>query len=102
MSMATDVTVARTAMAREYMPLQVQKIQAMTTLTPDIYNAELPEVFVRMLEEGRMKVRTHAMMYELLVPDKEDIFNAIQILVTKDMARDLRTWTLVSMGTPVI
>jgi hypothetical protein len=59
-------------------------------LTPDIYDANLPEIFVRMLEEGRTKVRTQAVMRELLTPDEDDMFNAIQILVTEEMAKDFK------------
>jgi hypothetical protein len=71
-------------------PLEVQRIQAACSLTPAIYDAELPEVFVWMLEEGRMQVRTQVVMRELLIPDKDDMFNAIQILVSEDMAKDFK------------
>jgi hypothetical protein len=37
---------------KEYTPLEIQKIQAGCSLTLDVYNAELPEIFTRMLEEG--------------------------------------------------
>jgi hypothetical protein len=46
--------------------------------------------FVWMLEEGRIEVRTQAMMRELLVPNKDDMFNAIQVLVLEDMAKDFK------------
>jgi hypothetical protein len=76
--------------AKEYTPLEVQKIQAGCYLTPNIYVAELPKVFTRMLKEGRTKVQVQAVMRELLNPDEDDMFNAIQILVTEEMAKDFK------------
>jgi hypothetical protein len=71
--------------------LEVQKIQAGCTLGPAIYQAELPEIFTRMLEEGRTKVRVQAVMQELLSPDEDNMFNAVQILVTEErMAKDFK------------
>jgi hypothetical protein len=84
--MAAGATAAAMA-AKEYNPFEVQKIQAACTLGPAIYQAELPEVFTRMLEEGRTKVRVQAVMRELLSPDKDNMFNAIQILATEEMAK---------------
>jgi hypothetical protein len=86
---AAGATAAATA-EREYSPFEVQCIQATCTLTPDVYSAELPEVFVRMLEEGRTKIRTQGVMRELLVPDEDDNFNAIHVLVTEEMAKDFK------------
>jgi hypothetical protein len=43
-----------------------------------------------MLEEGRTKIRTQGVMRELLVPDEDDNFNAIHVLVTEEMAKDLK------------
>jgi hypothetical protein len=75
---------------RIYTPLEIQKIQAACSLEPAIYEAELPEVFVRMLEEGRTKGRTQALMRELLSPDEDDMFHAVHILVTEEMAKDFK------------
>jgi hypothetical protein len=47
MAMAAGATVASVA-AREYTPLERQKIQLATTLTPDIYEAKMPKVFIQM------------------------------------------------------
>jgi hypothetical protein len=88
-AMAAGATVAAMA-AKEYSPLEVQRIQAACSLAPAIYEAELPEVFTRMLEEGRTKIRTQAVMRELLNPDEDDMFNAIQVLVTEEMASDFK------------
>jgi hypothetical protein len=43
-----------------------------------------------MLEEGHTKVCTQAVMRELLNPDEDDMFNAIQVLVMEEMARDFK------------
>jgi hypothetical protein len=51
-AMAASTAVAASAV-KEYTPLEVQIIQAACTLPSDIYEAELPEVFTRVLEEGR-------------------------------------------------
>lgn len=75
---------------KDYTPLEIQKIQAGCSLTPDVYEAELPEIFSRMLEEGRTSIRTQALMREMLMPDEEDMFNAIQVLVSEDMAKDFK------------
>jgi hypothetical protein len=85
-------TAATASTAKEYTaPLKIQKIQGECTLTPDVYDAEqLPEIFSRMLEEGRTSIRTQALMREMLQPDKEDMFNAVQVLVSKEMAKDLK------------
>jgi hypothetical protein len=88
-AMAGGATVAATA-AWEYTPFEVQRIQAACTLAPDIYTGELPKIFVRMLEEGRTKLRTQAVMRELLVPDEDDTFNAIHILVTEEIPKDFK------------
>jgi hypothetical protein len=76
--------------AKVYTPLEIQIIQAACTLTPDIYAAELPEVFTQMLEEGRTTARVKAVMRELLVPDEDDSFQAIQVLVTDEMSKDFK------------
>jgi hypothetical protein len=85
--------------AKEYTPLKIQKIQAGCTLTPDVYDAELPEIFSRMLKEGRTSIRTQALMREMLQPDEEDMFNAIQVLVSEEMPRTSRTWILGTTAT---
>jgi hypothetical protein len=87
--MAAGATAAAVA-AREYSPLEVQRIQAAYSLTLAAYAADLPEIFVRMLEEGRTKNSDQALMHELLVPDEDNTFNAIQILVTEEMAKDFK------------
>jgi hypothetical protein len=61
-AMAAGATAAATA-AREYSPFKVQRIQAACTLTPNVYSAELPKVFVQMLEEGCTKIRTRGVMH---------------------------------------
>lgn len=43
-----------------------------------------------MLKEGQTKIRTQAVMQDLLAPDDEDMFNVVQILVTEEMAKDLK------------
>jgi hypothetical protein len=43
-----------------------------------------------MLEEGRKKIRTQALMRELLSPDEDDMSNAVHILVTEEMATDFQ------------
>jgi hypothetical protein len=83
-------TTAAAVVAREYTPFEVQRIQAPCTLTPDIYAADLPEVFMRMLEEGWTKLQTQAVMRELLVPDEDETFDAIHILVTEEIAKDFK------------
>jgi hypothetical protein len=88
-AMAASAAVAAST-KKEYTPLEIQKIQAGCSLTPDIYDAELPEIFTRMLEEGRTSVRTQALMRELLMPDEEDMFNAVQVLVSEEMAKDFK------------
>jgi hypothetical protein len=89
-----DMAAGATATAaREYSPFEVQHIQAACTLTPDVYSAELPEVFARMLEEGRTKTRTQGVMWELLVPDEDDNFNAIHVLVTEEMSKDFKKFS---------
>jgi hypothetical protein len=83
-------TTAASAAAREYTPFEVQRMQAACTLTPDIYATEIPEVFVWMLEEGRSKIRIQGVMRELLVPDEDDTFNTVHVLVTEEIAKDFR------------
>jgi hypothetical protein len=81
---------AAASSVKEYTPLEIQIIQAACTLTPDIYESELPEVFPRILKEGRTAARVKAVMQELLVPDEDDSFQAIHILVTDEMAKDFK------------
>lgn len=88
-AMAATAAIAASA-AKEYTPLEVQILQAACTLASDVYEAELPEVFTRMLEEGRTTTKVKAVMRELLVPDEDDSFQAIQILVTNEMAKDFK------------
>jgi hypothetical protein len=76
--------------AREYSTFEVQCIQAACTLTPDVCAAELPKVFVPMLEEGGTKIRTQWVMREFLVPDEDDNFNAIHDLTTEEIAEDFK------------
>ena len=88
-AMAASAAIAASS-AKEYTPLEIQIIQAACTLAPDLYAAELPEVFPRILEEGRTTARVKAVMRELLVPDEDDSFQAIHILVTDEMAKDFK------------
>jgi hypothetical protein len=75
---------------QEYTPLEIQKIQAGCSLTPEVFDAELPEIFTRMLEEGRTRVCTQALMRELLQPNKENMFHVVQVLVSEEMTKDFK------------
>jgi hypothetical protein len=57
---------------------------------PDVCAAELPKVFVPMLEEGGTKIRTQWVMREFLVPDEDGNFNAIHDLTTEKIAEDFK------------
>jgi hypothetical protein len=61
-----------------------------SSLTPDVYKAELPEIFSWMLEEGQTNIRTQSLMWELLMLDEDDMFNAVQVLVSKTIAKDFK------------
>jgi hypothetical protein len=88
-AMAAGATAPATV-AREYTPFEVQHIQAACTLTPNVYAAELSKVFEWMLEEGYTKICTQGVVRKLLVPDKDDNFNAIHVLVTEEIAKDFK------------
>jgi hypothetical protein len=78
-AMAAGAVIAASS-TKEYTPLEIQIIQA-----------ELPEVFSRILEEGRTAARVKAIMRELLVPDEDHSVQAIHILVTDEMAKDFKS-----------
>jgi hypothetical protein len=75
---------------REYTALEASRIQAACSLTDAQWLTDLPELYPRMLEEGRTTARVKALLETLLQPDDIFSLSAVQIHVTADMAKDIK------------
>jgi hypothetical protein len=71
--------------------MAAQVPQAAGTLTSNIYAAQsYTKQIVRMLEEGRTKIRMHGVMHKLLVPDEDVNLDAIHVLITEVITKDFK------------
>jgi hypothetical protein len=75
---------------REYSQLETSKIQAACGLTDAQWNTDLPDLYPRMLEEGRTTTRVKALLEDIFRPD--DLFSlaSVHLTVTDDMAKDIK------------
>jgi hypothetical protein len=86
--MAAGATAATMA-AKEYTPLEVQKIQAGARLGLGSIRHSSPKYFLECSRKDT-KIQVQAVMQELLNPDEDDLFSTVQILVTEEMAKDFK------------
>jgi hypothetical protein len=75
---------------REYTALETSKIQAACSLTDAQWLTELPDVYPRMLEEGRTTARVKALLESTFQPDDLFSLSAVHLHVTADLAKDMR------------
>jgi hypothetical protein len=75
---------------KEYSLLETSKIQAACGLTDAQWATDLPELYPRMLEEGRTKVKTKALLEDIFWPDDDFSLSAVQLNVTDEMAKDVK------------
>jgi hypothetical protein len=75
---------------REFTQLETMKIQAACGLNDAQWDTDLPEVYTRMLEEGRTTARVKALLEDIFRPDDLFLLNNVQLGVTTDMAKDIK------------
>jgi hypothetical protein len=75
---------------KEYTALETSKIQAACSLTDAQWLTELPELYPRMLEEGRTTARVKALLRNIFQPDDIFSLSAVQIHITADVAKDIK------------
>jgi hypothetical protein len=75
---------------KEFTMLESSKIQAACGLTDLQWETDLPELYTRMLEEGRTTVRVKALLEDIFRPT--DIFSleSVQLNATDEMAKDVK------------
>jgi hypothetical protein len=78
------------ATEKEYSLLETSKIQAACGLTDAQWHTDLPEMYTRMLEEGRTKSKTKALLEDIFRPDDDFSLSAVQLNVTDELAQDVK------------
>jgi hypothetical protein len=79
---------------REYSLLETSKIQAACGLTDAQWETDLPELYTRMLEEGRTTAKVKALLEDIFRPNDDFSLAAIQINVTDELAKDIKNINL--------
>jgi hypothetical protein len=79
-----------TSREKEYTTLETSKIQAACGLTDAQWLTDLPELYPRMLEEGRTSARVKALLEDVFQPDDIYSLSAVHIHVTADLAKDVK------------
>jgi hypothetical protein len=85
---------ATTSREKEYTTLETSKIQAACSLTDAQWLTDLPELYPRMLEEGRTTARVKALLEDIFQPDDIYSLSAVHIQVTADLAKDIKELNL--------
>jgi hypothetical protein len=75
---------------KEYSELKTSKIQAGCGLTDAQWNTDLPELYPRMLEEGRTTTWVKALLEDIFRPDDIFSLSSIHLTVADDMAKDIK------------
>jgi hypothetical protein len=74
--------------------LETSKIQAACGLTDAQWETDLPELYTRMLEEGRTTAKVKALLEDIFRPDGDFSLAAVQINVTDELAKDIKNINL--------
>jgi hypothetical protein len=75
---------------REFTQLETMKIQAACGLTNAQWDTDLPELYTRMLDEGRTTARVKALLEDVFRPDDRYSLMNVHLGVTTDMAKDVK------------
>jgi hypothetical protein len=75
---------------REFTTLESSKIQAACGLTDLQWDTDLPELYTRMLEEGRTTVRIKALLEDIFRPVDLFSLESVQLSATEEMAKDVK------------
>jgi hypothetical protein len=75
---------------REFTILESSKIQAACGLTDPQWHTDLPELYTRMLEEGRTTVRVKALLEDIFRPVDLFSLESVQLSATDEMAKDVK------------
>jgi hypothetical protein len=75
---------------KEYSQLETDRIQAACGLTDAQWDTDLPQLYTRMLQEGRTTARIKALLEDTFRPDDMYSLNAVYLGVTSDMAKDVK------------
>jgi hypothetical protein len=83
-------TLAPRAGEKEYSQLETSKIQAACGLTDAQWATDLPELYTRMLEEGRTTARVKALLEDIFQPDDIYSLSSVHMTVADKMAKDIK------------
>jgi hypothetical protein len=75
---------------REYSILETSKIQAACGLTDAQWETDLPELYIRMLEEGRTAARIKGLLEDIFRPADLFSLESVQSSATDDMAKEIK------------
>jgi hypothetical protein len=80
---------------KNFTALETSKIQACCGLTDAQWEAELPEIYTRMLEEGRTTPKVRALLEDIFRPADTFSLESVHLTVSDDLAKDIKE---VNMG----
>lgn len=75
---------------REFTALEQEKIMSACTITEDEWDTLLPELYPRMLTEGRTTANIRALLVDILRPRDPSLLSAVNIDTTDEMAKDVK------------
>jgi hypothetical protein len=84
-------TLASKLREKEYSILETSKIQAACGLTDLQWDTDLPELYTRMLEEGRTTATVKALLEDIFRPADLFSLESVQLSATDEMAKDVKT-----------
>jgi hypothetical protein len=74
--------------------LETSKIQAACGLTDAQWETDLPELYTRMLKEGRTTAKVKALLEDIFRPIDDFSLAAVQINETDELAKDIKNINL--------
>jgi hypothetical protein len=76
---------------KEYSNLETSKIQAACGLNDLQWDTDLPDLYIRMLEEGRTTATIKALLEDIFRPTDWFSLETVHLRATDDMAKDVKT-----------
>jgi hypothetical protein len=79
---------------KTFSPLETSKILACCGITSGQWETHVPEIYPKMLEEGRTTSKVRSLLEEVFKPGDTFTFDSIDITVTDDLAKDVKELNL--------
>jgi hypothetical protein len=75
---------------REYSMLETSNIQAACCLTDEQWVTDLLELYIQMLDKGRIKAQVKALLQDVFCPADDFSLSAVHLSVSDKMAKDIK------------